>query len=174
MKRLFIALTCLGLTGCFDDTSDLREFTAAVKSSTVPVPEKMPAIPVFKHVAYAATTQRSPFMAPRPEVIQDSIPTVQNCLTPNVSRRKEPLEQYPMDNLSMRGTLGLDSSLWALVEAADGSLHRVRDGNFLGLYNGQITLVTEQQLKVTELIPDGTGCWKERETVLTMVDPGQQ
>ena len=70
----------------------------------------------------------------------------------------------------MRGTLGELGITWALVEASDSTLHRVAVGNYLGLYNGRITDVNQNNVKVIELIPDGAGCWVERETVVAMVD----
>ena len=54
------------------------------------------------------------------------------CLSPDVSRRKQPLEKYALSDLTMRGTLGDEGALWALVEASDLTLHRVSIGNYLG------------------------------------------
>jgi type IV pilus assembly protein PilP len=69
----------------------------------------------------------------------------------------------------MRGTLGDADTLWVLLEASDKSLHRVALGNYLGLYNGRITQVSESNVKIIELAPDGAGCWVEREATLSII-----
>ena len=71
----------------------------------------------------------------------------------------------------MKGTLGDSSDFWALVEASDNTLHRIRKNNYLGLFNGRILQVDPNQIEIVELIPDGAGCWKERTTQLQMTDP---
>jgi type IV pilus assembly protein PilP len=88
------------------------------------------------------------------------------CLSPNPLRRKQPLEKFALGALTMRGTMGDGGRLWALVEASDLTLHRISVGNYLGLFNGRITEVSTQGVKLMELAPDGAGCWVERETVL--------
>ena len=68
----------------------------------------------------------------------------------------------------MRGTLGDQADIWALIEATDKSLHRVSKNNYLGLFHGRVINVDPQQVELLELIPDGAGCWKERTTLLQM------
>ncbi len=174
MKKLAILLSVLFLTACFDDTSDLKEYIAKVQQNTSNYIEPMPEISRFSHYDYSASALRSPFVAPKPEAIQEKIQQMSGCLSPDPRRRKQPLEKFALDNLSMRGTLGELGVVWALVEASDGTLHRVTVGNYLGLYNGRITEVNESEVKVIELIPDGAGCWVERETIITMVEPGAE
>jgi type IV pilus assembly protein PilP len=120
-------------------------------------------------VDYSAQNLRSPFDVPRPEAIQEKIQQMSGCLSPDPRRRKQPLEKYSLSDLVMRGTLGELDITWALVEASDFTLHRVAVGGYLGLYNGRITEVNQNNIKVIELIPDGAGCWVERETVVAMV-----
>ena len=90
------------------------------------------------------------------------------CLSPDPRRRKQPLEKFSISDLTMRGTLGELGVTWGLIEASDFTLHRVATGGYVGLYNGKITAVNQQSVAVVELIPDGAGCWVERETVITM------
>jgi len=174
MKKLAIIFTVIFLTGCFDDNSDLKEYVAEVQKNTTNYIAPMPEISKFSHYDYAAGTIRSPFVAPKPEAIQEKMQQMSGCLSPDPRRRKQPLEKYALGDLTMRGTLGELGIVWALVEASDATLHRVSVGNYLGLYNGRITEVNENDVKVIELIPDGSGCWVERETVITMVESGAE
>lgn len=167
---LLLISAILLLTGCFNDLSDLHEFTESVKNSTVPRVAPLPEITPFNHVAYKSGTVRSPFAVPVPEEIQEKLSLIQDCLHPDPLRRKEPLEKYALDNLRMRGTLGDTGQLWALVEALDKTLHRVTVNNYLGLFHGRIISVSTTQIELLELIPDGSGCWEERTTMLKMTE----
>lgn len=159
------------LAGCFDDTSDLNEFITIVQANTTSYIAPMPVISKFSHFFYSAERLRSPFVAPKPEAIQEKMQKVSGCLSPDPQRSKQPLEKYALGDLTMRGTLGQLGVVWALMQASDTTLYRVSVGNYLGLYNGRITEVNENNVKVVELIPDGAGCWVERETIIAMVEP---
>ena len=163
-----IGLTTI-LSGCFDDTSEIKAHMAQVKATTTNYVEPMPQGYAFNHIAYSADDLRSPFVLPRPEAIQQKMQQMAGCLSPDTNRRKQPLEKYALSDLTMRGTLGDATMLWVLLEASDLSLHRVAVGHYLGLYNGRITQVSAKTVKITELAPDGAGCWAEREATLTIV-----
>ncbi|WP_341502237.1 pilus assembly protein PilP [Gallaecimonas sp. GXIMD4217] len=168
--NLLIALTVLGLAGCNDDTSDLEAFVQEVKQRPVPGIEPMPELKPFEHFRYEPGERRSPFAPPDPELLAEAAATRNpDCLQPDMDRMKEPLEQFPLDTLSMKGTLGADGELWALVAAGDGNLYRITTGNFLGLYHGRIEQVSRKGLLLRELVPDGAGCWQEREATLELV-----
>ena len=174
MKKIIAIFIVLSTSGCFDDTADLKEHIAKVQASTPKTIRPMPAVPVFDHFDYSVQSLRSPFDKPRAEAIQERIQKISGCLSPDTHRQKQPLEKFALSDLSMRGTLsGLDMT-WALIQASDATIHRVTVGNFLGLYHGRITNVNQSNVKVTELIPDGTGCWVKRETIIVMVESGTE
>jgi len=163
------ALTMILVSGCFDDTTEIKAHMEQVKATTTNYIEPMPEVNDFNHIAYSADDLRSPFVLPRPEAIQQKMQQMAGCLSPDTSRRKQPLEKYALSDLMMRGSLGDASTLWALLEASDLSLHRVTVGNYIGLYNGRITQVSAKTVKLIELAPDGSGCWVEREATLSIV-----
>lgn len=170
INKTFISAVFLTLmAGCFDDTSEIKAHIAQVKATTTNYIEPMPEVNPFIHIAYSADDLRSPFVLPKAEVIQQKMQQMAGCLSPDTNRRKQPLEKYALSDLTMRGTLGDASKLWALLEASDYSLHRVAVGNYLGLYNGRITQVSAKTVKIIELAPDGAGCWAERDATLTIV-----
>lgn len=167
--KLCVVAASFQLTGCFDDTSDIKAYMEQVKAKTTRHIDPMPEVKPFLHIEYSASELRSPFVLPKAEVIQQKMQQMSGCLSPDVRRRKQPLEKYALSDLTMRGTLGDDGALWALVEASDLTLHRVSKGNYLGLYNGRITDVNTKSVKIIELSPDGAGCWVEREAELKIV-----
>jgi type IV pilus assembly protein PilP len=169
-KKMLLSIMVLTLlSGCFDDITEIKSHMAQVKATTTNYIDPMPEVTLFIHIAYSADDLRSPFVLPRPEVIQQKMQQMAGCLSPDENRRKQPLEKYALSDLTMRGTLGDASMLWALLEASDLSLHRVALGNYLGLYNGRITQVSAKTVKIIELAPDGAGCWVEREATLNIV-----
>jgi len=167
--KLSALMTLVMLSGCFDDTSEIKSHMEQVKATTNNYIDPMPEVKDFLHIEYSADEQRSPFILPKAEAIQQKIQQMSGCLSPDVNRRKQPLEKYALSDLVMRGTLGDDGSLWALLEASDLTLHRVAVGNYLGLYSGKITEVSGKNVKIIELTPDGAGCWVEREAELKIV-----
>lgn len=164
--RILVLITLALVSGCYDDTSDLSVHMEQVRATSTNRIDPMPEVHAFHHYDYSAFDLRSPFSLPQPEAIQQKIQQMSGCLSPDPRRRKQPLEKFALGDLTMRGTMGDDGILWALVEASDFTLHRVSIGSYLGLFNGRITEVSGKGLKLIELTPDGAGCWVERETVL--------
>lgn len=169
--RKLVLLSVFLLSACFDDLSDLNQYTEQVKATTPNKIRPMPTITEFNHFDYSAFALRSPFVAPKPEAIQEKMQQMSDCLHPDPRRRKQPLEKFALESLDMSGTLGEEGIIWALVEASDATLHRVSIGSYLGLYNGRITNVGQEEIIIVELIPDGAGCWVERETTVSMIEP---
>jgi len=169
--RILVLIALTMISGCYNDTSDLRAYMEQVKSTTTSKIDSMPEVPPYNHYDYSAFDSRSPFSLPEPEVIQQKIQQMSGCLSPDPRRRKQPLEKFALNDLTMRGTLGDDGVLWALLEASDFTLHRVSKDSYLGLYNGRITEVNAKSVKLIELTPDGAGCWVERETVIKISQP---
>ncbi|MDO6488151.1 pilus assembly protein PilP [Colwellia sp. 6_MG-2023] len=169
--RILILIVLVILGGCYDDTSDLSAHMAEVRAATTSHIEPMPEVKPFNHYDYSAYELRSPFSLPEPEALQQKVQQMTGCLSPDPRRRKQPLENFALGVLKMRGTLGDNGVTWALMEASDLTLHRVSVGNYLGLYDGRITEVTPHSVKLLELTPDGAGCWVERETIIKIAQP---
>lgn len=166
--RLYLVLPLTLLAGCFSDTTDLQQHIETVQATASSNIEPMPTISEFNHFDYSAFNLRSPFDTPTPEALREKIQQMSDCLSPDPERGKQPLEKYATDSLQMRGTLAERGIKWALLEAADNSVHRVSVGSYLGLFHGRITTVSDSEIRIVELIPDGAGCWVERETEIAM------
>ena len=165
MKKLAL-ITLVLLSGCYDNTDDLSTHLQQIRATTTSQIDPMPEVHPFNHYDYSAFDLRSPFSLPKPEVIQQKIQQMSGCLSPDPRRRKQPLEKFALGDITMRGTMGDDGILWALVEASDLTLHRVAIGSYMGLFNGHIVEVNAKSVKLVELTPDGAGCWVERETMI--------
>jgi type IV pilus assembly protein PilP len=157
---LCIGALSAALSACGGDTRDLQAYIDEVKTRPGgridPLPEIRPA-PSF---AYDAGGRRSPFV---PDTPQERVSTDPNAVRgPDPSRPREFLEQFPLDTLRMVGTLSGLSGAYGLVQTSDGLVHRVAVGNHLGQNYGRITAITESEIELVEIIPDGLGGFLER------------
>jgi len=168
-KILLSFIVLVGLQGCTTDMSEVEQFVEAAKAKKGRPIEPIPQYKEFKHYAYNASYVRSPFEAPQQELTLDIVSESRDCLQPDVTRRKTMLEAFGLDNLVMRGSLGQSNNLWALIETGTGEIFRVRKGHYLGLFHGQITNISDQQVDMIEVVPDGAGCWIERNNSIALV-----
>jgi type IV pilus assembly protein PilP len=85
-----------------------------------------------------------------------------------MNRRKEPLEDFPLDSLKMVGTLSRGKQTWGIIQTTDGAVYRVQKGNHLGQNFGRITRVTDDKIDLVELIQGAMGEWVEREASIAI------
>jgi len=91
-------------------------------------------------------------------------------IRPNVTRRKEELEAYSLDTLRMVGTVLIENSKWALIKANDGTIHRVKKGNYMGRNYGEIIQILENRIELMEIVPDKPGSWREQQASLALTE----
>ncbi len=161
-------------SACSDKT-DLEQFVQQTKQQHTALIAPLKATPKFEHFDYAGKGKRSPYVLPVRKQTEEAIDITKDCLQPELNRQKSHLETYALDNLKMRGTLtdphiAKQPTIWALIESYDGKVHRLSIGDYLGLYHGQIKVITKKSIEIVELIPDGSGCWTHRSSHLTLVD----
>jgi len=71
--------------------------------------------------------------------------------------------------LRLVGTLEQES-VWALVRAPEGIIHKVRAGDYIGKNDGQILEITDTELAVVEIVSDGDGGYIKRDASLAVID----
>lgn len=86
---------------------------------------------------------------------------------PELRRRKEALEAFPLDTVTMVGSVFNKGQPFALVRV-DNLLYQVRVGNYLGQNYGRITKVSETELALREIVQDAAGEWIERPATLQL------
>jgi type IV pilus assembly protein PilP len=156
------------LAGCAsEDLTDLEQRVQQIKSREPGQIEPLPEIKQIETYVYNAADRRSPFSLGGGSVEEDSGRS-SSGIKPNPLRRKEELEQFPLDSIRMVGSLEQDDSIWALVTAREGVLYRVKAGNYMGQNHGQITRIAEDRIELTEIVPEGTNGWQERQASIAL------
>ncbi|MEJ2159987.1 MAG: pilus assembly protein PilP [Chromatiales bacterium] len=87
---------------------------------------------------------------------------------PDASRPKDFLERYPLDTLRMVGSIAREGSLYGLVQDPDGLIHRILPGNYLGQNDGRVTDISDGEIALVEIVPDGVGGYVERPAGLAL------
>jgi type IV pilus assembly protein PilP len=170
-----LLVTAIGglLTACDSGThQDLVEFVNTTKQQarqTTSI-EPLPDIKPYETYLYKAGAKRDPF-TPTLVIDETTETATGDGIHPDPNRRKEALESYPLDSLRMVGTLQRDDQLWAIVKVIndpDAGIHRVVTGNYIGQNHGQIVRISEEQIELVEIIPNGLGGWRESETSIAL------
>lgn len=164
---LILALMMIGLVACGSDMDDLDEYINTIKARPGGRIDPLPEITPYEGFTYIADIQgiRSPF---RPDTPQAS--GVVGGTRPDRDRSREYLEGYPLDTLGMVGTMHIDDTMYGLVQTADGLIHRVVPGNYLGQNDGRITQISESEIGLVEIISDGIGGYIERDAAVGLSD----
>jgi type IV pilus assembly protein PilP len=175
MNKQILRWCCIAtLTGSLaacssDPTADLEVYVEQVKSKQTSRIEPLPEFKPYESFAYQANDLRDPFTEPtfsHPQAATTQVTS--NGIKPDFDRPTEPLEEFPLDSLRMVGTLEQNSENWALINDTDGTIHRVQPGNYAGQNHGKITRVTEFEVELTEIVPDGIGGWIERQASIAI------
>jgi len=88
-------------------------------------------------------------------------------VAPELTRRKEALESFPLDAMALVGNLTRAGQPVALVKV-DNLLYQVRLGNHLGQNYGRVTKITETEVTLREIVQDAAGEWVERTAALQL------
>ncbi len=161
----------LALPGCGGEQhADLKQF---VKDSEnlphgriPPLPEVKP----YEPFTYSAFDLTDPF---KPRKIEPPKSTGKGGIQPDLTRRREPLEAYPLESLKMVGTLQQKKDIYALVKTPDNNLFRVKAGNYMGQNFGRITTISDTAVTLKEIVQDSLGSWEEKDQTLQLQDEGE-
>jgi type IV pilus assembly protein PilP len=83
------------------------------------------------------------------------------------NRRKEPLEAFPLDSMTMVGSVLKNDKPYALLRV-DNLLYQVKLGDYLGQNYGKIIKITETDVALREIVQDAAGEWIERPSSLQL------
>jgi len=166
-------LLSLVLTGCGSSSEDdLRAWMLEQRNQMRPRITPIPAPKQFKPESYAEAGMVDPFSKEKltSALKRDSVQrtsTTSALITPELARRKEALEAFPLDTMVMVGTLIQQGRPAALIRV-ENLLYQVRVGNYLGMNYGRVTKISETELTLREIVQDAVGEWIERPATLQL------
>ncbi|MDJ0711224.1 MAG: pilus assembly protein PilP [Woeseiaceae bacterium] len=168
IKHGLLLITALGVAACGGDMDELDSYINEVKARPGGRIEPLPEVTPYEVFTYIADAQgmRSPFVPDTPQASSAAT----GGTRPDPDRSREYLESFPLDTLGMVGTLYIGESMYGLVRTADGLIHRVVPGNYMGQNDGRITNITESEIALVEIISDGIGGYIERDAAVGLTD----
>jgi type IV pilus assembly protein PilP len=168
---LFFSLVSMALlSGCANPNLDeLRGFIADQKAKPPERIEPLPEIKQIETFIYSDTGRRNPFLDIHGEQTETAS-VAGSGVRPDFNRRKEELESFPLDSIRMVGTLEQVGSTWGLVKTKEGTVHKVKSGNYMGQNHGRILLISEDRIELTEIVQDGSGGYIERQASLALAE----
>lgn len=169
IKELFLLVllivSLIMITACSkNDYSDLETFINDSGNGLYGKIDPVPDVKSYKHFTYQAFDIANPFMPRKSDQAQNTI----NGIQPDLNRSKEVLESYPLESLAMVGSLQRDGSIYALIKSPEGTLYRVKEGNYLGQNFGKINHISEAEVKLVEIVQGGVNEWTERVSALML------
>ena len=165
---LLILVAGIALAGCGGSHDELRQWMSDVRKEMRPVTPKVNEPKTFEPFIYRDQNDIDPF---DPNKVANALKSLASKSTsgfaPDLSRRREALEAYPLDTITMVGTLQRPNLRYALLRA-DGVVYQTKVGNYVGQNFGLVTRINESEVTLREVVQDAAGEWVERTTTLQL------
>jgi len=154
--------------GCSGEQDELQQWMEQQKREAKPSIQPLSAPKKFNPQAYASTDGVEPFSTQKLTVaLKQESRQPNSLLSAEINRRKEPLEAYPLDSMSMVGSVVKQGRQYAFLRV-DNLLHNVKAGDYLGQNYGKITKISETDVSLREIVQDAAGEWIERISVIQL------
>jgi type IV pilus assembly protein PilP len=168
----YLFVTVLSLGGCFSSKdTELQQWMVEQRGNTPPKVPPIAAPKKFVPQAYTQQAAMEPFNNQKllQALRKDSSQSAANLalISPELARRKEALESFPLDTVSMVGTLNKKNSPVALLKV-DKLLYQAKVGNYVGQNYGRITKISDTEIVLREIAQDASGEWIERKVNLQL------
>lgn len=155
-------LLLTALAACTGEQEELQQWMDQQKREVKPSVQPLSPPKKFDPQPYLALTGVDPFSTQKLTVaLKQEARQPNSMLAAEINRRKEPLEAYPLDSMSMVGSVVKQGRQYALLKV-DNLLYQVKVGDYLGQNYGKITRITETDIALREIVQDAAGEWIER------------
>jgi len=178
-RTIAAAVLATLLAGCGgSDEAELRAWMDEQRKTMRPTTQPVPEPKQFSPYVYEGKALIDPF-DPQKMLLavarQAQARASASAIKPDLDRRREALEAFPLDQLKMVGMLRQQRNNAALIDAG-GQTYMVRVGNYVGQNFGLVTKITETEVELKEIVQDAAGEWVERPSKLELQEaaPRQQ
>ena len=169
-KVIGVMLVAAGLSACDSDQEDLQRWMAEQRAQVKPSVPRITEPKKFTPQTYTEASSFEPFnMLKLTQALrrESNQPSTLELIAPELARRKEALEAFPLDAMAMVGSMNRNGQPVALLRV-DKLLYKVRVGEYLGLNYGRITRINETEIALREIVQDAAGEWIERVATLQL------
>jgi len=161
------------LAGCGSEQEELQQWMEQQRREAKPSVEPLSPPKKFDPQPYASTDGIEPFSPQKLTVaLKQEARQPNSMLAAEFNRRKEPLEAFPLDSMTMVGSVIKNGRNFALLRV-DNLLYQVKTGDYLGLNYGKIVAITETEVSLREIVQDAAGEWIERPGALQLQGKAQ-
>jgi type IV pilus assembly protein PilP len=162
LASLSAAVLGMSLAACTGEQDELTQWMEQQKREVKPSVLPLSPPKKFDPQPYTALTGVEPFSTQKLTVaLKQEARQPNSMLAAEINRRKEPLEAYPLDSMSMVGSVAKHGQPYALLKV-DNLLYQVKVGDYLGQNYGKITKISETEISLREIVQDAAGEWIER------------
>lgn len=167
------AAAMLLLAGCSSEQEELQQWMEQQRREVKPSVEPLSPPKKFNPQPYASTDGVEPFSPQKLTVaLKQEARQPNSMLAAEFNRRKEPLEAFPIDSMTMVGSVVKNGRNFALLRV-DNLLYQVKTGDYLGLNFGKIIAISETDVSLREIVQDAAGEWIERPGALQLQGKAQ-
>jgi type IV pilus assembly protein PilP len=165
---LALVVLATALAACTGEQDELQQWMEQQKRDVKPSVLPLSAPKKFDPQPYVALSGVDPFSTQKLTVaLKQEARQPNSMLAAEINRRKEPLEAYPLDSMSMVGSVTKQARPYALLRV-DNLLYQVKAGDYLGQNYGKITKISETDISLREIVQDAAGEWIERTSSLQL------
>ena len=162
------ALSDLLLAAYSGAQEELQEWMEQQRREVKPNVQPLSPPKKFNPQAYSSNGGLEPFSVQKLTVaLKQEARQPSSLLAAEFNRRREPLEAYPLDSMSMVGSVVKNGRSYALLRV-DNLLYQVKTGDYLGQNYGKIVRISETDISLREIVQDAAGEWIERPSALQL------
>ena len=161
-------LAVLALAACSGEQEELQQWMDQQKREVKPNVQPLSPPKKFIPQPYAMSDGVEPFSPQKLTVaLKQESRQPNSVIAAEYNRRKEPLEAFPLDSMTMVGSVVKEGKPYALLRV-DNLLYQVKLGDYIGQNYGKITKITETDVALREIVQDAAGEWIERPSALQL------
>lgn len=157
------------LSGCGDGgVQEVKQWMEDVRAKTPVSVQKISEPKKFTPFVYSGKDEVDPYSPVKLAVALAKLrANSSSAIKPDLERRKEPLESYPLDTIKMVGTMEKPGLSYALLQV-DKAVFQVKVGNYIGQNFGMVTRISDTEVELKEIVRDAAGDWIERNAKLEL------
>lgn len=167
VQGVIAAALLTSLAACDDGMGEVKQWMAEQKSQARVTVPKLSEPKKFVPYSYTDQDQVDPFNQSKLTIaLAKASAAPRGPFAPDPNRKHEPLESFPLDSITMVGTINKGGP--HAVLQVDKTLYNVKVGNHLGQNDGEIKAINDSGMEISERVQDASGEWVERKTTLEL------